>query len=143
MKSGHISIAIALLAAAGGLTTLIADPSRTTKDGVYSPEQALRGKDLYADKCFMCHGRALTGEGEARPLAGDRFLTNWETTTVLQLFDRIHTTMPFKTPGTLNRQQTADLVAFILYFNGYPAGQAELSTKAEVLQDIQIVLLRR
>jgi mono/diheme cytochrome c family protein len=142
MTFRHVSLAL-LLAAAGAVTTLSGQASRTTRDGVYSAEQALRGKELYADKCFMCHGRELRGEGEARPLSGDRFLSDWETIPVQTLFDRVRTTMPFKTPGTLSRQQTADLVAFLLYFNGYPAGQAELSTKAEVLQDIQIVLRQR
>jgi hypothetical protein len=40
-------------------------------------------------------------------------------------------------PKPLTREQTADLVAFILWFNKIPAGKAELSTKAEVLEQIR------
>ncbi len=59
------------------------------------------------------------------------------------LFNRIRTGMPIKQPGTLSRQQAADLTAFILYFNGFPAGKTELGTTAEYLQDIKIVLPKR
>jgi mono/diheme cytochrome c family protein len=122
---------------------LLAAPSRTVLEGVYTPEQANRGKEIYADKCYFCHGRALLGEGESPSLSGGRFLNEWETVPVGSLFDRIRTGMPIKQPGTLSRQQAADLTAFILYFNGYPAGKTELSTTTEYLNDIQIVLPKR
>jgi cytochrome c len=138
MNYKALSIALALIAGA-----LFAQSTRSVREGIYTPEQALRGRELYAQKCYFCHGRELRGEGETRPLSTDRFLTDWEGTTVLQLFDRIRNTMPFKTPGTLSRQESADLTAFILYFNGYPAGPSELSTKSEVLQGIQIELPKR
>jgi mono/diheme cytochrome c family protein len=142
MKYRPILITIVLLAAAG-IGTLTAQATRSTREGVYSPEQAVRGKALYADKCVDCHGRALTGDGENGPVAGDRFLGEWDGETALALFDRVRNTMPYKTPGTLSRQQTAELVAFLLYFNGYPAGQAELSTQAELLSQIKIELPKR
>jgi hypothetical protein len=40
-------------------------------------------------------------------------------------------------PKPLTREQTADLVAFLVWFNGAPAGKTELSTKAEVLRQIR------
>jgi cytochrome c len=135
--------AILLICAAGAIGVLMAEPSRTVLEGVYTPEQAIRGKDIYADKCYFCHGRALLGEGEAPALSGNRFLTEWETVSVGALFDRIRTGMPIKTPGTLSRQQSADLTAFLLYYNGFPSGQTELSTRSEMLQDIKIVLPKR
>ncbi len=57
---------------------------------------------------------------------------------MLTLFDRIRITMPGDKPGTLNRQQIADILAFVMQFNGLPAGNTELSTKAEILQLIRI-----
>lgn len=112
--------------------------TRSTREGVYSPEQAIRGRELYADKCTNCHGRALNGEGENGPVAGERFRGEWEGETVATLFDRVKKTMPIKTPDTLSRQEAADLVAFLLYFNGAPAGQQELSTRSEFQQQIKI-----
>jgi mono/diheme cytochrome c family protein len=135
--------ALFLLCAIGAVTVLAAESSRTVLEGVYTPEQAIRGKDIYADKCYFCHGRALLGEGEAPALSGNRFLTEWETVSVGALFDRIRTGMPIKTPGTLSRQQSADLTAFLLYYNGFPPGQTELSTRSEMLQDIKIILPKR
>jgi cytochrome c len=135
--------AVILLLLAAAVSGLMADASRTTLDGVYTEAQAVRGREIYADKCYFCHGRALLGEGEYPALSGNRFTNEWETNSVFLLFDRIRTSMPIKQPGTLSRQQAIDLTAFLLYFNGYPAGKEELSTRSEMLQDIQIVLPQR
>ena len=121
-----------------GLTSLAGQTSRSTRDGVYSEEQAKRGRATYSEHCLECHGRDLTGDVENRPLTGGEFFSNWDGTTVLTLFDRIRITMPGDKPGTMNRQQIADILAFVLQFNGLRSGDAELSTKAEVLQQIRI-----
>jgi hypothetical protein len=76
---------------------------------------------------------------------GDEFTSNWDGQPLLALFDRILITMSGAEPGTmsgkipkpLTREQTADLVAFILWFNKIPAGKAELRTNAEVLRQIR------
>jgi hypothetical protein len=47
--------------------------------------------------------------------------------------------MPGDNPGSLNRQQVADVVSFILSFNKYPAGQMELATDGDALKAIKIV----
>ena len=114
-------------------------------DGVYTEAQAERGRQIYADQCTDCHGRALEGAYESHTLVGDEFTTDWEGEPLLALFDRIRITMSGAEPGTftgkipkpLTREQTADVVAFILWFNKLPAGNTELSTKAEVLQQIR------
>lgn len=117
---------------------LPAQTSVSVWDGVFTPGQVARGRTVYAEICTECHERALTGGGETRPLAGDRFLTGWYGETVGTLFDRVRVTMPLTKPGTLNRQQVADVVAFVLYFNNFPAGKTELSTRLEVLNQIRI-----
>jgi S-disulfanyl-L-cysteine oxidoreductase SoxD len=126
-----------------GLSSLAGQTSRSVRDGVYSEEQARRGRATYSDHCLECHGRDLTGDVENRPLTGGEFFSNWDGTTVLTLFDRIRITMPGDKPGTLNRQQIADILAFVLQFNGLRPGNAELSTKAEVLQQIRIEPAKR
>jgi mono/diheme cytochrome c family protein len=52
------------------------------------------------------------------------------------LLDRTRTTMPMNKPGTLSRQQIADLLAFVLNVNKFPAGTAELPRQAELLAQI-------
>ena len=46
--------------------------------------------------------------------------------------------MPADNPGSLKRDQVADLVVFILNFNKYPTAQKELPTDVEALKTIKI-----
>jgi S-disulfanyl-L-cysteine oxidoreductase SoxD len=107
-------------------------PSRTAKDGVYSTEQAARGQSIYKDQCASCHGAALDG-ANAPPLAGDAFVGIWGGP-LFDLVEKIQKTMPQNNPGKLTRQQSADLVAFILKVIKFPAGRAELRTDDAVLK---------
>jgi mono/diheme cytochrome c family protein len=115
-----------------------AQTSRTVWDGVYSDEQAKRGSALYAKECASCHGTELTGGESAPALVGDGFLSNWNGTTVGDLFERIRKSMPQDNPGRLSRQQNADILAFMLSANKFPAGKAELDREAEALKLIKI-----
>jgi cytochrome c len=115
-----------------------AQTSRSVWDGVYTSEQAGRGAGLYASQCAPCHGTALTGGESAPPLAGGEFLSNWNGLTVGDLFERIRISMPADRPGRLSRDQDADIVAFMLSFNQFPAGKAELERQTEVLKQIRI-----
>lgn len=130
-------VLIVLACAAGAQT------SKSISDGVYTEEQAARGSKAYVQHCFECHGRDLRGDVESRPLVGDEFFANWDGTTVLMLFDRIRITMPAVNPGNLSRQQVADILAFVLKANRFPAGGTELSTRAEILKDIRFEIPRR
>jgi cytochrome c len=112
--------------------------NRTVWDGIFTDAQASRGKPLYGRECAKCHGDELTGGEEAPPLAGEAFLSNWNGLTVGDLFDRIRKSMPQQAPGTLSRQQNADILAFMLIMNHYPAGKTELQTQSEILKQIKI-----
>ena len=58
--------------------------------------------------------------------------------TAAELFEKIQTTMPADRVGTLKPPQSADLVAFILKLNEYPAGSSELASEMPALQQIKI-----
>lgn len=107
-------------------------------DGVYTQEQAERGHSLYNQHCASCHGDTLAGGDEAPQLAGGDFLANWNGLTVGDLFERIRRSMPQDDPGRLSRQQTTDVLAYILSFNKFPAGQTELPHDTQLLKLIQI-----
>jgi mono/diheme cytochrome c family protein len=111
-------------------------------DGVYTDEQATRGADGFAQKCAVCHGTALGGMGEAPALIGAQFIADFNGLTVGDLFDRIRTTMPLNDPGALNRDQYADILAFLLRTNGYPAGPRELYRRSEFLNTIRFEAAR-
>jgi mono/diheme cytochrome c family protein len=106
--------------------------------GVYSADQAERGSHLYSAHCAACHGPALEGVDVAPPLSGTTFLSNWTGQTVGALAKRIRTTMPLDEPGRLGVGATADIVAYILDVNGYPAGAAALPGAGAPAEQIRL-----
>jgi mono/diheme cytochrome c family protein len=127
-------LTIALTASFGRMH---AQQARSARDGVYTAAQATRGQALYKAQCALCHGDTLGGD-IGPPLAGDLFLAIWGPLAAADLFDKIHNTMPADTPGTLSRPQTADLVAYLLQRNQFPAGGAELVSADTVLKQISL-----
>lgn len=111
--------------------------SRSVWDGVYTEEQAKRGEPVYHKECAPCHGDSLAGGESAPPLTGGAFLANWNGLSLGDLFDRIRKTMPQNAPGKLTRQQSADVLAFTLSVNKFPAGKTELSRQTEFLKEIR------
>jgi len=110
---------------------------RTVWDGVYTEEQATRGEALYGEHCGKCHGATLQGNGEgALPLTGATFKSTWNGVTMGAMFDRVRLSMPQDKPATMTRQQVADLLAFILRANKFPAGTSELARQTDVLNAI-------
>jgi|SRR3989442_11002185 len=130
---------VGLTAAAPVHSVLRAQQSRTVLDGVYTEEQAKRGEPTYSTTCASCHGPALMGTEMAPPLTGKSFLDNWTDTTVGDLFQKINVAMPADDPGSLKKEQTADIVAYILATNKLPAGKTELGNENEALKQIKIV----
>ncbi len=111
--------------------------SRSVWDGVYTEDQAKRGEAIYRKECAACHGAVLAGGESAPPLTGGPFLANWNGLTMGDLFDRIRKTMPQTNPGRLTRQQDADILAFMLSVNKFPAGKTELYRQSEMLKEIR------
>jgi mono/diheme cytochrome c family protein len=122
----------------GAIRYLPAQTPRSVWDGVYTDEQAKRGKAFYSAQCGMCHGEDLMGGDETPPLTGSAFLSNWNGLSVNELFERIRVSMPANNPGKLGRQQNADILAFIFSFNKFPAGNMELATQGEKLKETRI-----
>jgi cytochrome c len=128
-----LSAAVAAVAAAQGT------PPRSVWDGVYTDAQAKRGEKAYAEQCARCHGETLAGLESAPALVGDVFNANWEGVALGDLFERIRISMPQDTPGTLSRQQNADVIAHLLKAGKFPAGDKELVTEGAVLAQIKFV----
>jgi S-disulfanyl-L-cysteine oxidoreductase SoxD len=128
---------ILLTAATLAGATLFAQ-GQTTADGIGTDAQVKRGSDVYTMNCAACHDAQLAGSGTAPALAGTDFAANWKDENVGALFERVRATMPADNPGSLKRDQVADLVAFILNFNKYPLAQKDLPTEFEALKAIKI-----
>jgi mono/diheme cytochrome c family protein len=112
--------------------------SRSVWDGVYTEEQSKRGEAVYRTACAKCHGDTLTGGEAAPPLAGGEFLANWNGLTVGDLFERIRVSMPADRPGELKSAQNADILAYMLHVNQFPAGKTELERQTEMLKQIRL-----
>jgi mono/diheme cytochrome c family protein len=139
VKQRNALLMTAGLAVAIGAGTVQAQSTgRSVWEGIYTPEQAARGEAQYTERCAACHGATLNGTGEAPSLSGGEFVSHYDQLTVGDLFDRVRTTMPQNDPGTLSRDQYADVVAFLLKSNGFPAGTAPLDRRSEVLATIGI-----
>jgi len=113
-----------------------AEPSMSVWDGIYMAPQADQGKVVYNQQCAVCHGDSLEGKN-GPTLVGPTFKENWNGLTADDLFEYIKTSMPRGQVGRLSREQTATIVAYLLTFNGFPAGQKELPSDAKALQNIR------
>src|SRR5919201_6819909 len=118
------------------LAPVHAQQSKTAAAGVYSDQQAKRGEALYKDRCASCHGATLAGD-VGPPLAGDAFVGAWGAP-LSELVNKIQSTMPANDPGTLTRQQSTDVVAYLLQVGRFPAGASELSSDEAALKQIAL-----
>ena len=102
----------------------------STKSGVYSREQAIRGQDVYAGNCKNCH----TPESHT----GAMFHSKWKGRTLSELYVYIRDQMPKNDPGTLSPQENADVLAYLLRMNRMPAGDTDLPADSAALKSIRI-----
>jgi S-disulfanyl-L-cysteine oxidoreductase SoxD len=117
---------------------LMAQNAVTARSGAYTAEQAMAGEAAYKADCASCHGAELEGSGrQTPPLKGEEFLAGWRELAMGDLFDKLQEAMPADKPGTLSRERNAQILAFLLKANGYPAGAAQLPTVAAELAKIQ------
>ncbi|MBN3758839.1 transporter substrate-binding domain-containing protein [Paraburkholderia sp. Tr-20389] len=93
----------------------------------FDQAQATHGKQLYSAACAKCHGAQLQGvtapalQGPAFAPASNAHLT------IGGVFTYLSTNMPADKPGKMKDQDYADIMAFLLYSNGYHAGGAKMT----------------
>ena len=110
-----------------GLSVPAAAQDRTINDGVYTDQQATRGRTAYREQCAACHAADLFGGEMAPGLKGSGFIGGWSGATLWEFADFTNATMPQDAPGRLTARQLNDVIAFILQSNDYPAGEDELA----------------
>ena len=115
-----------------------AGAGKTTFDGVYTEAQSARGEKTSAMSCSVCHGDKLAGTDMGPGVQGPAFRETWSGRSLGELFDKIKTTMPANDPGTLSAADSADVLAYVLKVNDYPAGAAELPSEMAALSEIKI-----
>ena len=105
-------------------------PTKTTNSGVYTAEQAERGKKLFEAKCTACHDTAR--------FTGDPFLDPWNGKPLKDVWDIASGTMPEDNPGSLKQQEYGDILAYFLSLNEFKTGDAELQGNAAAMASIKI-----
>lgn len=103
---------------------------RSVVDGVFSARQARRGERRFVQLCEQCH--------RTRDFTSAQFLDRWTDQTVGGLLQLIQDTMPPDNPGALDGEQYADVLAYLLGLNGYPAGEEELPTDPLAVMDVRM-----
>ena len=112
------------------------DAERTLWDGVYTDAQSRRGEEIYFASCVLCHRAELTGSQIVPPLIGEPFLARWSRRSAGDLFEWVRTSMPPVVTARLAPQQYADVLAYILSRNQFPAGPGELPPDFSALRVI-------
>ena len=115
-------------------THAAASDPKTTSDPatpatLYTETQAQRGAAVYAQSCAMCHGDRMQGKS-APPIAGAAFLKKAKVLgwSIADLRNVIVSTMPRSNPGSLSPQDYANVIAYLLAADCYPAGKQKFPT---------------
>jgi mono/diheme cytochrome c family protein len=136
LQRGLLGILLVCSITASSLLALQGQQPQSVSDGVFTDPQAARGQAVYRTRCASCHGNALEGR-TGPPLTGVDFLANWQPQPLLDLASKVRNTMPKDETDRLSRQETADLVAYMLQTAKFPAGRSELQPDDASLKNLR------
>ncbi len=126
-----------------GTCVTLAQPTgkKSTASGVFTAAQAKDGERAFQAKCATCHGADLhSTDPEAPDLTEGAFKFGWQGKTIANRFEQIRGSMPLGNARSLDDQTYIDIVAYILAFNGIPAGNQKLEPDVPALAKIVIAV---
>ena len=103
-------------------------PLTSVKTGVYTVAQSERGQALFRAKCASCHA--------PNRFTDDLFYTSFAGKPLWEMFDVISDSMPEDDPGGMKKEEYADVIAYLLKLNNFPAGASELPFDKDALSTI-------
>ena len=113
------------------LPTRPAEQLEPNKIAVFTEAQAIGGKAEYSKTCATCHTDSLIPAEGAKyqgrdipPLAGARFMEKWGALTTKDLTARVKI--------AAGEETYVPVTAYILQFNGAPAGEQQLTSDTAV-----------
>jgi|SRR5665213_2823755 len=137
-KTSNVFLVFGIALAGAAYSSVSAQAPTGVNDGIYTTAQAERGKAVFAMNCAACHGDKLEGGTSGPELSGPSFIGGYSSGNALALFTKISQDMPSSAPGTLMPEQYADVLAFVLSVNKYPAGMTELPKDGAGLKDVKM-----
>lgn len=127
-RSQLVVVAGAVLAAAAWVN-LVSAQGTLASSGVYTTAQADRGMSIYDGQCASCH--------ELSRFKGKDFASAWTDKPLTDLHTAVKS-MPMDNPGSLKPEEYADVLAYFLSINGYPAGTTELDGSEASIKAIKL-----
>lgn len=124
-------IGVVVLAAviAAAWVNLVKAQEILASSGVYTAAQADRGMSLYDSGCASCH--------ELSRFKGQDFASTWADKPLTDLHTAVKS-MPMDNPGSLQPEEYAEILAYFLSLNGYPAGETELKGDEESIKAVKV-----
>jgi mono/diheme cytochrome c family protein len=113
-----------------GTGAQVADAPAASSPALYTTQQAHAGQAVFTANCVGCHGANLLGVA-APGVAGTEFLTTVKNNkwTLADFRTLVVENMPLNNPGTLTPTQYANVIAYLLASNCYPAGTTAFPEK--------------
>lgn len=124
-----LAAALVWAASVAALETARQGPAMPASQGVYTKAQARRGAGVFEDVCLACHTLSR--------FRGENFTAKWSGKPLAVLYKAVKT-MPQGEPESLDPQDYADLVAYLLSVNAYPDGAQELPPSEAAATAIQL-----
>ena len=127
--NGHAAGPAALSVMPAAQHAAASTPGDASLPALYTVAQAEQGAQVFASKCVACHGANLQGTA-APSVAGNDFLTTaehdgWTLEIIRYLVFKL---MPLNASGSLSPDAYADVMAYLLASNCYPAGNTPFPT---------------
>jgi alcohol dehydrogenase (cytochrome c) len=102
----------------------------------YTAIQSDQGKGVYDENCASCHGPNLDDGEFAPPLKGSEFYKSWGGKSAETLFTYMSSKMPPTSPGSLDSEMYAQIIAYLLRAGGVPPSLENLPSEPEALKAI-------
>ena len=102
----------------------------STASGVFTSAQASRGEQTYMSICVSCHPKGT--------YTAPAFRQKWNGSPLSELYGFVSSSMPKMEPGSLEPEEYAQVIAYLLKINGAPAGKSELPADVKALRRIRI-----
>jgi mono/diheme cytochrome c family protein len=112
------------------VSAVSAQEKKSVKAGVYTAAQADRGVTLFRSKCASCHA--------PNRFTDDLFYASFAGKPLWEMFDVISDSMPEDNPGSLKKEEYADVIAYLLKLNKFPAGDTDLPIDKDALSAIMM-----
>ncbi|MGD9903468.1 MAG: c-type cytochrome [Vicinamibacterales bacterium] len=125
----QVGVVVAAVLMATAWVGLATAQEQLASAGVYTAAQADRGMTIYDGQCASCH--------ELSRFKGKDFASAWADKSLSDLHVAVKS-MPMDNPGSLSAQEYADILAYFLSINDYPAGQTELKGDDAAIKAVKV-----